>query len=362
MRIFQALKMANSRATVGKMCSLLACLFTFVTTLATINPSQALSNALPSPQFVNTTFGNPGIDPRFHLKAVYAETQIPLTPCFMNVVELLAQYAELDWLSEVKGRHGVVLPEYPQVEFAVIPAAPARSIEVRLVIWGLWVGIRDIINRNLYYEAEYEVLWENQVVAFIYITKPMDLQPPTNSTATLGTDEPLSLLPSPDAAISNNPDTSNNSSTFNSSDLLTDGHFSWKPRYAPRAQTLTVIEVFLTVMAGLKNAAFHSALEKVPGPYASSAVDVFANVQFYIFGRRHPRPKPPFFQYIHVIKALRLIPGYMLREKRFAEMLFEIDVNGMTVGDGYLQKGHYIPPMLGLGDSLVGPVDDVALS
>ena len=360
MKIFQALKMASSRATVGKIFSLLACLFTSVTTLATINPSQALSNALPSSRFVNTTFGNTGIDPRFHLKAVYAETQIPLTPCFMNAVELLSQYAELDWLGEVRSRHGVVLPEYPQVEFAVIPAAPARSIEVRLVVWGIWVGIRDIINRNMYYEAEYEILWENQVVAFIYITKPMDLKL-SGSNATLGTEEPLSLLPSPDATISNNPDTSHNSSTNNSSDSLNDDHFSWRPRYAPRAQTLTVVEVFLTVMAGLKNAAPHPALEKVPGPYASSAVDIFANVQFYIYGRRHPRPKPPFFQYIHVIKALRLVPGYMLQEKRFAELIFTIDVNGITVGDGYLQKGHYVPPILELGD-LLGPVDDVALS
>ena len=106
---------------------------------------------------MNITTLDSNIDSRFGFKAIYGETNLPLTPCFMNVVELLAQYAELDWLSRVRLRHGVVLPAYPQVEIAVLPAAPATSVEVRLIIWGIWVGIRDIITRNNYHEAEFEV-------------------------------------------------------------------------------------------------------------------------------------------------------------------------------------------------------------
>lgn len=147
-------------------------------------------------------------------------------------------------------------------------------------------------------------------------------------------------------------------STRDSSDALNEGQFKWHPLFTPASKTLTVVEVFLTVMAGLKNAAPHPASDKIPGPYASAAVDVYANVQFYLHRRRIPRLKPPFFQYIHVIKALRLVPGYMLEKKRFSELFFSIDVSGVPVGEGYIEKGHYVPPS---GDML-GPKDNVSLS
>lgn len=342
----------------GQTFSLLAYLYTAVSPLAIISPSQNLSNTFATSSLVNTTNLDDNIDPRFGFKVIYGETNLPRTPCLMNVVELLAHYAELDWLSKVRQRHGVVLPEYPQVEIAILPAAPATSVEVRLVIWGIWVGIRDIVNKNEFHEAECEVFWDREVVAYIYFTKPMDLQD-TSSNQTLGLDETLTLLSPLNETTGGTVDTSN--STQISSDALNEGQFSWKPLFPPTSQTLTVIEVFLTVMAGLKNAAPHPASDKVPGPYASAAVDVYANLQFYLHKRRVPRTKPPFFQYIHVIKALRLVPGYMLEKKRFSELFFSIEVSSIPVAEGYLEKGHYIPPGFILADML-GPNDNLSLS
>ena len=349
-------KMRCSNATVGQIWFLLACTYKVVNTHAFPSPRQTLSNPFATSLLVNITNLDSSIDRRFGFKALYGETNLPLTSCFMNIVELLAQYAELDWLSKVRQRHGVVLPAYPQVEIAVLPAAPATSVEVRLVIWGIWVGVRDIINRNNYHEAEFEVLWEGEVVAYIYFTKPTALQL-TDSNGSLGRDRPLTRIPSPNKTTSGSLDIlSSKQDTF---DTSKNGEFSWIPIIPPNAKPLTVIEVFLTVMAGLKNAAPHPASDKVPGPYASAALEVFANVQFYIHKRRAPRPKPPFFQYIHVIKALRLVPGYLLDRRIFAELFFSIDVSGVTVGEGYLEKGHYRPPHL--GDAL-GPIDNVSIS
>ena len=297
---------------------------------------------------VNTTTLDSGIDPRFGFTIHYGETDLPKTPVLMNVVELLAQYAEREYLSNVGPRNGVVLPEYPQVEFAVIPASPARSVEVRKVIWGIWVSIRDMISTNSFHESEMEILWELKVVAYIYITLPMDLKA-ASQNGILGTDEPLTLLPG------------SNITTRGDVDVLSEGNFSWLPIFGPTAKTLTIFEVFLTVMAGLKNAAPHGASDKVPAPYASAATDVYANVQFYIHKRRSPRPKPPYFQYIHVIKALRLVPGYMLRSKRFSELFFTMEVDGMPVGEGYLEKGHYMPSPFEI-DDMLGPKDNVSIS
>lgn len=343
---------------VGLTCLLLVYLFTTVNTLAIIPQPQTLSNAFASTPLVNATALDANVDSRFSLRAMYNENSLPVTPCLMNVVELMAYYAELDWLSKVTYRHGSVLPSYPEVEIAVFPAAPATSVEIRLVLWGLWIGTRDLMQTGKFREVEFEVLWERQVKAHIYFTKPFDIHV-TSSNGTSDTNEPLTLLPSPNETAGGILDTSN--STENSPDALSDGRFVWKPFFTPTAKTLTVFEVFLTVMVGLKNAASHPADGKIGSPFASAASDVFANVQFSLHKRRTPRTNPPFFQYIHVIKSLRLVPRYMLEKKKFAELFFAIEVGGIMVGEGYLEKGHYIPPSFVLGDVLASK-DNVSLS
>ena len=335
-------------ATVGQICSWFACLCTAVNTLAIISPSQTLSTTFTNVQSLNTTLYNSDIDPRFGIVANYAETKIPITPCLMNIVELLANYAELDWLSSVRVRQGVVLPSYPQVEFAVIPAAPATSVEVRYVIWGIWVGIRDMVGRNNFREVEFDLYWDERAVAHMYFTKPMDLGP-SSSNETRGTDEPSTLSPTSNGNASVILDNSN--STTNLSGTLNADGFSWEPTFPPHAKTLTIFEVFLTVIAGLKNAAPHPALDKIPGAYASAAVNVDASLQIFIHKRTTPRPRPPYFQYIHVIEALKLVSAYMLAQGRFAELFFLMQVNGLPVGDGYLRSGA-VPPHSVLGDVL----------
>lgn len=331
--------MRCSNGIVGRTCSLLTCLYTAVSTLTITLPPQTLSNTFATSSLVNTTTPDSAIDPRFGFKAIYGETNLPSTPCLMNVVELLSQYAELNWRSKVRRRHGVVLPSYPQVEIAVLPAAPATSVEVRLVIWGIWVGIRDIINKNSFHEVEFELFWESEVAAYIYLTKPMDLQV-TGRNQTLGPDETLTLLSPLNETTGDMLNTSN--STQKSSDDLNEGQFSWFPYFTPEAKTLTVIEVFLTVMAALKNTAPYPASDKVPGPYSSAAVDVYANMQIFLYRRRLPRTKAPFFRYIHVIKALRLVPAYMLEMGRFSELFFSVGVSGLTIGEGYLGTLYFL--------------------
>ena len=352
------LKMRYPIAIVGQTLSSLTYLLTIVNALTLISPPQTSSHTLLPPSLVNTTVLDLTIDPRFGFKAEYGETNLPVTPCLMNVVELLARYAMLDWMSKVGSRAGIVLPEFPEVEIAVIPAAPAASVEVHLIIWGIWAGIRDIIQTKNFHEAEFEVYWESKVVAYIYFAKPLDLSV-TSSNETQGTGETLTLLPSLNDTTGGTLDNFN--STDESSHALNKEPFSWDPFFIPDGKTLTIFEVFLTVMAGLKSTALHAASEKVPGPYAAAAVDVDANVQFFLHQRRSPRPKPPYFRYIHIIEALRLVPGYMLDKRKFRELLFTIEIDGIKVGEGYLEKGRYVPPRFIPGDML-WPKDNVSLS
>ena len=337
---FSCLKMKCLNAIVGQTCFWFACLCTTANSLAISSPSQTLSTTFENAQLLNITLSSSDIDPRFGIVANYAETDIPITPLLMNIVELLASYAELGWLSSVRVRSGVVLPSYPQIEFAVIPSAPATSVEVRIVVWGIWVGIRDMVSRSIFREVEFDLYWDETVVAHMYFTRPMGLGP-SSSNETLGTAGSSTLSPTSNGTLSVMLDISN--STTNLSETLNEGRFSWEPTFPSRAKTLTIFEVFLTVIAGLKNAAPHPALDKIPGAYASAAVNVDASLSIFIHKRTTPRPRPPYFQYIHVIKAMKLIPAYMLAQGRFAELYFVMKVNGLPVGDGYLRSGA-IPP------------------
>lgn len=321
-------------------------------------PKQPLSEIFTTSLLLSSKAPDPRIDPRFGYKAIYGEISLPITPCFMNAVELMAQYAELDYMSKARKRHGVVLPAYPQVEMAVLPVAPATSVEIRLIIWGIWEGIRDMLNsKNGFKEAEFQIKWSGKVVAFIYFTKPLDLQRSSGNGTQDQVEKDLDLSLGLNETTINVPDTLNNIT----SDALTDAQFTWMPLFIQGGKTLTPVEVFVTVLAGLKSAAQPAATDKVPGPFASSADGFDANMQFYLHKRRVPRTSPPFFQYIHIIKSLRLIPGYMLEKKKFADLGFGVVVSGKVIAEGILEKGPYIPYSLVSGD-LLGPDYNVSIS
>lgn len=354
----------------GQISFLLFHLSTEVYALAITSSPQALANIRSTSSPVNITLeAGQGIDPRFGLNAYFGETDIPVTAFLMIAVDLLAQYAQLEWLSKVGQRSGVVLPAYPQIEVAVIPANLAPSIEVRLVVWAIWVGAQNIIFENQFHEVEFQIEWENKIVGYLYVTKPMDLfrLPGGNDNATLAPAAaagPLTLLSSSgpngttDVGLF---DASNGTAQTSPAAALDEGSFLWKPYFLPEGRTLTIFEVFLTAMAGIKSAAPHGALDKVLGPYASAAINVNANVQFYIHKRRQPRPRPPFFQYIHVIKSLRLLPGYMLQKRKFSELYFGIEVDGLQVGEGYMEKGQHVPPAF-IPEDMRVPMENISLS
>ncbi len=274
---------------------------------------------------------SPIIDPRFSFNSIYGDASLPKTPLFMNLVELMSQYAELGWTSRVGERHGVVLQSFPQVEMAILPAAPATSVENRLIIWGLWGGISNIIRRNKFNEVEIEIRWDDELVAYINLTRPLDLQDNGGNGTQGKVEKDL------DPSLSLN-ETFNNG-TSDGLDTLTYSDFDWLPRYAQGGKLLTPVEAFVTILAGLKNIAPAEATDKVLAPFTSSADGTDAHLAFYFHGRRSPRTKRPFFQYIHVIKSLRLIPGYFLDNRKFADLEFGIGIHGIAVAEGYMEKG-----------------------
>lgn len=263
-------------------------------------------------------------DPRFTMQFTYDETELPKTPVFMNAVDILAQYAEMDYLSRTPGRHGRVLDSYPQVEIAVLPAEPATSVEVRLVIWAVYGTIVENVSENTFNQSDTAFFWDGRQVGNVYITRPLDEA----------------------SRISNLTNNLMLNEVENSTNLDANiGGFGWYPVYKPGALLLAPHVVFIMVMATIKLIAENPMNAKIDGAFHVGNVFANAHVEVYLEGRRIPRPRPPYFQYAHLLEAMRRAPGWMLQNRRFAEMYCSISSAGLPVGQLLLLLGQFVSPL-----------------
>ena len=275
-------------------------------------------------------------DPRFSMRITYGETDLPATPVFMNAVELSARYAEMDYLGQTQQRHGIVLPAYQQVEIAVIPALPATTVEVRLVVMAINAAVMNMVYAKRWKESEAEIRWDDRVKAHMYFTEPLD--DPVNSD-----NRTQHLIPIPTGLAPNN------------TSLSTNAQFNWVPVYKPYGQEILAKDVFLLALGAIRMIAPYPGTEKITGPFHVGSELVNANMQIYLHNRRFPRPVPPFFRYSHVLEAVRRIPGWELDRRRFAEFFCSIQVSRRPLGVLLMEKGHFVP------DSM-GPVENITIS
>ncbi|KAL8920998.1 MAG: hypothetical protein Q9172_004240 [Xanthocarpia lactea] len=262
-------------------------------------------------------------------------TKLPATPVLMNAVELAARYAGMDFLSRVHQRQGIVLPEFPQVEIAVVPAPPATRIEVRVVIYTIYAVILDMIHGQRFNECEVEVFWDDQVKGYVYFTEPSD-----DSLSARDHIKRRASSPS-----SNN--TTVPQELTNTTAQLTDALFNWRPIYKPDAKNLRPYDVFLLALGAIKVVAPFPGSEKVPGAFHVGSEIVDAHLEIYLHQRRVPRKSPPFFRYSDVLAAVRRIPGWELANHRFAELFCSIEVARRPVGSMMMNKGQFRRPVEG---------------
>ena len=272
-------------------------------------------------------------DPRFSIEILYGMTDIPVNPLLMNVVELMAQYAELDYLGKTRQRHGIVLPGYPQVEIAVIPAAPATTMDRRLVIWALYGAIIYMVSHNRFKEIEVPISWSGDVVGYIYFTISED--------SALGGENGTANMQSANFATG-----VNNSTLMNHTSILDPvsvGQFDWSPVYKPDGENILPKDIFILAMGTLKAVAPHSTTDKIQWPFHIGSEIVNAHAEVYLHGRSRPRSQPPYFQYGHILEAARRIPGWMMQRRKFAELWVVLKSYSQPVGMLMYLKGPFRP-------------------
>ncbi|KAL8899095.1 MAG: hypothetical protein Q9207_006372 [Kuettlingeria erythrocarpa] len=275
-------------------------------------------------------------DPRFSVRFAYGETELSVTHVLMNAVELSARYAELDFQSRVPQRHGIVLPTYPQVEIAVIPAPPATSVQVRLVIWAIYAAVLDMVYNRPFRESEIEVRWDDQVKAHMFFTQNMDDDGPRNDPRSNRTARPA-LISS--GGKSNTTSPSPSPSPSSASAAAVNAEFSWLPIYKPNGLTLAATDVFLLALGAIKTLATFGITDKVLAPFHIGSEVIDVHLEIWPRSRRQPRPLPPFMRYGSVLEAVRRIPGWELERRRFAEFFCSLEALGRGVGVVLMEKG-----------------------
>lgn len=273
------------------------------------------------------------------MRVAYGVNSIPATAVFMNTIELSAQYAELDWMGRTRNRHGIVLSEYPQVEIALLAAGRGKGINVRLAIWGLYGALLDMVFSNRFIENEIELIWDDQVVASLFFTQPLDADTPR-----VNNDSNRLIPPLPRNLTDEGPNTTPEPVQAGGT-----GSFDWKPIFTPSGKTIPAKDVFLIVMGSIKALAPHAMTDKVMGAFHVNSKFTDANMQAYLQNRRVPRTSPPFFQFAHVLEAVRRVPAWMLAQRKFAEFACRIEVSTIPVGSLLIEKGPFVGPSSAAG-------------
>lgn len=301
----------------------------FASAAAITKETQPIVQITRDARRANLTLGNPP-DRRFGIGVDYDLPLLTAISCLMNAVNGLAILAELDLQSRLPGALRITLSRYSEVEVEFEPVPPATHIDVRIMIWGLYAGIYDMLVYQKWKTAEFDLYWRSVSVAWIRFemrrravgTSVESLDSRNRSDSTLSVNSTGSLW-----AVTNDITTAR---------IMPDDEVpAVQFFYLPSGEAIAAQTVFITVLATLRNLAEFSVGDIIV-PFESGEDGFDATIRF--LPERHPRTMAPFNKYRWAIDAVRQIPGYMLAHKMFAELAIVMTVDGVTVGTGMLRK------------------------
>ena len=102
-----------------------------------------------------------------------------------------------------------------------------------------------------------------------------------------------------------------------------------------QGQILSIKEVFTALFFGLLHIASFST-EQILDDFV--ARDWLSRTELLYENYGAPRTSPPVFTYRAAARALAYIPKYMFAQGRFEAATFVVEIGGIPVGTGYLQK------------------------
>ena len=264
-------------------------------------------------------------DSRFSIRAGYSNIRLQPTAVLVNAVNVAARLAVLDF-----NKRSIVdiapLQKYPDVKIDFVPVPPMIAVETKILVWGLYGGINDIVGRKQFKEVEFDLLWNGKVVAWLRFEKAVYDTVGQTAERKQPVSEPHLLQ------ASKQNDTIPPGLQIDTGLTTSPARFVFSAQYTPYSKPLSIFQVFMSVFSALVQIAPLAANSDVK-ELAYEAQDF--NSRIIVF--KTERKVPQKFEYRWLIEGLKRIPEFMLESAKFAELGWKIEVNGREVGSGYCE-------------------------
>ena len=319
-------------------------------TLAVATPTPGTDATAPIFGLNKSTLGIPTPPETFDIIYTIGGPKLRLTSCLMNTIAALKELALGDWDGKVMDGTEYRLNKYPEVSIVITTPRRKRNVQARFVIWAIVLGVLDMISKNKFEFAQFEMLLDDQVLGWVQIINhPTGAALPTderhfngtpmrnNAAFLLGTNHTAGLKPI----------NATNILTMNNADDPAEARLN--VTFKPYGDTLGIYDVFVPIMSGLAD------LAQFPSTHHSTGF-IIGLQEFKGFICVLPvvpyRTTPPFMEYGWLIRMITRIPTYMLESGRFGEINIKIAVDEVTVGYGRLTTGPNCDPDALLAASL----------
>ena len=244
----------------------------------------------------------------------------------MNAVNAMMRLA-LENLTETISVRDYIDPDYPEVAIEPIVFPSRRRVEARVLLWGVWEGIRWMISHHSFRELVIGAYWDGILISNIWIRGNRRHLSVARGNDTLDITPRSRKIPTPNATVVSTPGLS----MVDASNPLSDQHLTVSVTHVGDA--LGITEVFIAVFAALEYMAHFPSTDEVV-MFSVSPEDEQTTIG--ILEHEAHAAGPPFLEYQWVILGIAQIPGYMLQQRSFTEVVIEIFLNLVPLGEGFL--------------------------
>lgn len=272
------------------------------------------------------------IDPRFTADYQPGSARLSATSCLMNAVNAMMELALENFTEPIRVRN-YMDPAYPEVMIVPLPLALEQRIETRYLLWAVWEGIRWMTSHRNFVDLVIGAYWDGILMCHLWIRKAWRQLSIVGSN---GSDGTLGLAARSDGISFDNTtvETTQGLSMTDARNPLNDQHLTVS--VIQLGETLGMTEVFIAIYATLEHMAhFPSTDELVNFQISPDDEDTIVGVLEHTLA---PAVGPPFFEYQWAILSVGQIPAYMLQQMRFSEVVIEIAVDGVPLGEAFLSK------------------------
>ena len=266
-------------------------------------------------------------DPRFTIRPISYGPPIDKTSCFISAIQYLVQQTQLNFNGNVRWSSWTSPdPRFSSVEISITPGTGAVTVDRHFLIWGLAKAAYFMLpSEGMNFVAvKFVLLWEGNNVGVLYFARSSDAQEAIAGNRSLELEKSTQFSNLSTLAPSNDFE----QTPINLPDVINDGV---KVYCRLRGYDLEPNDVYRLIISSLSSIAPVPATQRIP-KFRTEAD--YGNLRIN-FERPHPiRRYPPFFEATHAIRALGVLPQFMLDKGLFSEVDVRIEVPDVLVAEG----------------------------